>query len=298
MTHPLQSILDGLQIEGPKPKTQEDDRQELGCVECDFNEWGTFHCFEIGGQRFRGDPRKVLGDTFPSNELPQVFSRDCECKKKKQTSQRLELPDVPPRHRHCCFQGFSRSSKYQRDAYNLARGYLMRKEYEQARGVVLWGSEGKGKTHLAISLMRELLQLEYRGKFIASQGTFHYLKNNIESSSRNLDREGETQLSSLCYGQQVIVLDDMAFQGKMSSWEAKETAGLIDYCYQYEIRLIITMNVKWPEGLDALLGSQIRDRLTEMCIPIYCGGVSQRVEAAKEYKAQELTKAKSDDLPF
>ena len=306
MTHPVQIILyeTEKQMANNPEKPPEERRHRGGCVKCNFDETGTYYGYILKNalgqrQQYSGHPNDVFDNNDPLRKeaLYQMFARDCECKRKQRTAQRLELMDVPPKHRHCCFQGFRKTTKEQRDAYSLARGYLMRKEYEQARGVIFHGGVGKGKTHLAVALYRELLDLEYRGKFMCANGTFHFLKNNIEAGSRNMDREGETQLDMMACGQEVIVFDDIAFQGRMSPWEIKETGDLIDYCYKNEIRFIGTTNLKWPEAVSNLLGKQIADRLTEMCIPIYCGGVSQRVEKAKELEA-EVAPVKDDGLPF
>ena len=307
MTHLLQRLLNHTEkkMAANTEKPPEEERHRGGCVKCHPNTTGTYYGYRLKNAtgtwlQYAGHPNDIFApdDPLRKEALLTVFASDCECKKKKRIEQRLELMDIPPHKRHCCFQGFRRNSNYQREAYNLARGYLLREDYLQSRGVILWGGHGKGKTHLAISLYRELLQFEYRGRFIGSPSVWHVLKTNMACAERNMDREGEVSLEPMAYGQGVVLFDDLAYQGKASAWEIKEIGAFVDYCYQHEVRLITTTNLKWPGSVRNMFGATVYDRIAEMCVPIYCGGESQRVEAAKEVVVQQESEVKNDELPF
>ncbi len=300
----IDHILAGLKIEDATAtaKVDSSSHEALGCAECNFNEFGIFHCFKFKGTWYKGHPRDVFASDLNKACKIEVSARDCKCKKELRLMKRIQLPDVPPKYRECSFQNFRLITNEQQASFNLARGYLLRKEYQQNRGVIFHGGPGKGKTHLAVSVYRELLKLEIRGFFITTSSALSLVKDSFKSQYA---AEGPESLTAMCRTAKMIILDDIAPTPKDTDWSVSEVCTLVDYCYQQEKILIVTTNLKWPESVEQVFTRSTRDRLTEMCITIYCGGQSQRTLAfgqniSKPFDDQqaEVMVGKDDGLPF
>src|ERR1035437_6187200 len=90
-------------------------------------------------------------------------ARPCECRSERRAARMRERAHIPKRYEHCILDSFE--PKYYKGADRSlelalmqARGFIKSYPLEtQGRGLLLTGSIGVGKTHLAVGILQELV---------------------------------------------------------------------------------------------------------------------------------------------
>jgi len=133
-------------------------------------------------------------------------------------------------------------------AVQLCKKYLEEKLYTKGQGFALLGSYGTGKTHLAVSVAKRLVENCASCLFLRSvelvQGSFEEVNRKLESVK----------------DYKVVILDD--FTEEKNSYFAKNAYKLFNAIYENNISLILTSNLS-TKDLATSLGGRIFDRLAE-----------------------------------
>jgi DNA replication protein DnaC len=102
-------------------------------------------------------------DGFGNIITPQGV-RPCECKIRAVTANRLSAAEIPPMYARKSFDSFVARDKNQKINFDRCKKYV--DDYKQGNpGLLFMGGCGTGKTHLAISILRALIEKEYSGLF-------------------------------------------------------------------------------------------------------------------------------------
>lgn len=158
------------------------------------------------------------------------------------------------------FESFTVDTARQERAVSLVRRQATRMSSsnaaDRAGGLVLWGGEGTGKTHLAIALMRECQAKGFSGHFIRAVVLMPKLQQARSFQARHDDLNLLDRLSDV----DVLVIDDV---GKTlgNDFERSGLFALIDTRWAYSRPTIITTNAS-PTDLKDLLTPAGFDRLT------------------------------------
>lgn len=147
---------------------------------------------------------------------------------------------------------------------------------ESTQGAYIFGASGLGKTHLAIGLLKKMME---RG----NTGLFVVVPELMESLRRCLRESGDDfGILQALYNVDCLVLDDLGAE-KATEWVAERLYLVINQRYLSNRMTVITSNFE-PDEIEERLGEQgkrITSRVLEMCKIIQLNGEDYRLLKAK-----------------
>ena len=216
-------------------------------------------------------------------------SRPCQCQEIEREARRIAAARIPPRYRDCTLDAFDPS--YPRADESLSRALLTARKFVDAypvdtagRGLLLVGSAGLGKTHLAVGVLQRLVRERgVKGLFC----DYRELLKNIQNSYNTQVATTELELLKPVFAAEVLVLDDLGAQKPNERvWDT--VALILNTRYNDSQTTIITTNYPdLPAGggvqsdaeraareptLGDRIGDRMRSRLAEMCIRVEMKG--------------------------
>jgi DNA replication protein DnaC len=213
----------------------------------------------------------------------------CSCRAERRTTRLLEQARIPQRYAHCKLEdyvpNYSGNNPSLSAALLQARNFVRAYPLETAgNGLLLTGSIGVGKTHLAVGMLQSL---------IAERGAkalfFDYrdlLKQVQNSYNRNVEAT-ELEVLKPVFDADVLVLDELG-ASKPTDWVWDTVAHILNTRYNDRRTTIITTNyanlspgsgeLSGPraamreETLGDRIGERMRSRLQEMCVVVEMSG--------------------------
>ncbi len=162
-------------------------------------------------------------------------------------------------------------AEYQPEAFSKAYEYAKGFESNTGGGLILIGSAGTGKTHLAASITNFVIT-EYAVpvKF----GSFIDILSDIKKSFTT-DDDIVRKLKDI----PLLVIDDLGKE-RSSEWSESILYDVINGRYEDYMPTIITTNLN-PKQIEARCGEAIVSRLFEMCDAVPMNGADMRREQRK-----------------
>lgn len=190
----------------------------------------------------------------------------CDCRREQAGQQRLASANIPKRYQHCTIANFVAYNESLQRAMERARR-LAESFPAVGRGLFLEGQPGVGKTHLAVAVLKQIIERTgARGIFYDTRDLLRVIRSTYDPSTRTTELEVLRPVMSA----DILVLDDLGAE-KTSEW-VEETMNLIVNTRYNERRLtIFTSNYKDipddtdPNALLFRIGYRMRSRLHEMC---------------------------------
>ncbi len=221
-------------------------------------------------------------------------SRPCECQEMQREERRLAAAHIPQRYREYSLDAFE--TAFHGADPSLGRAHLTARKFVEAypvdtagKGLLFTGSIGVGKTHLAVGVLRRLVQDRgVKGLFC----DYRELLKNIQNSYNPQVSTTELELLKPVFAAEVLVLDDLGAQ-KPNEWVWDTVALILNTRYNDKQTTLITTN--YPDlpaaggnlsdveraGREQTLGDRIgdrmRSRLAEMCVSVEMKGKDFRL---------------------
>jgi DNA replication protein DnaC len=232
------------------------------------------------------------------DEAGHWVSRPCDCQEMEREERRFAAAHIPERYRDCTLDSFDPvyhgAHRSLGEALQTARKFVDAYPVDTAhKGLLLTGSIGVGKTHLAVGVLQRLVRERgVRGLFC----DYRELLKNIQNSYNPQVNSTELELLKPVFAAEVLVLDDLGAQ-KPNEWVWDTVALILNTRYNDKLSTIITTN--YPDlnagngaktdaeraAREPTLGDRIGDRmlsrLAEMCIRVEMTGKDFRQTGVK-----------------
>lgn len=217
-------------------------------------------------------------------------ARECRCRAERRAARQIETARIPQRYQHCTLEDYeTRFPSADRSlgaalvqARNFVRAYPLETE---GKGLLLVGSIGVGKTHLAVGMLRALIaERGAKGVFVDYRDLLKQVQN---SYNRNVETT-EMEVLQPIFDAEVLVLDELG-ASKPTDWVWDTVAHILNTRYNDRRTTLITTNYAnfapggggeqggpraalREETLGDRIGERMRSRLQEMCLPVEMTG--------------------------
>lgn len=223
----------------------------------------------------------------PSDECPKCLgtgmeliegkgARICDCRRIKSRFGQFESVRLPKRYDGFHFNNYDPRTDSQRAAFKYAAA--LTHEYPAVdRGLLLMGTVGVGKTHLAVSILKGLTERGFSCLFYE----FGALLKEIQDSYNPHTRTSELGVLAPVLNAEILVLDELG-ASKPTDWVRDTMAHVINTRYNDKRHTIFTTNYlderrsERDEILEDRIGTRLRSRLYEMCKTVTIDGPDYR----------------------
>ena len=215
----------------------------------------------------------------------------CDCRHEARVSALLERARIPRRYRHCLFESFDTGSRFDPSlvaAQLIARRFVDNYATEtDGHGLLLTGSIGVGKTHLAVGILHSLVvEKGVHGLFC----DYRELLKEIQHSYNPQVLTTELEILRPVFEAEVLVLDELG-ASKPTEWVWDTVAHILNTRYNDRRTTIITTNyadappggaasgpqrAMRDETLGDRIGERMRSRLAGMCVTVQMNGADFR----------------------
>jgi DNA replication protein DnaC len=200
----------------------------------------------------------------------------CPCRRPDRFKKVLAAARIPPRYAKCSFNTFkSAPGTSQDNALLLAQNLV--NDFPVDRGLLFMGPAGVGKTHLAVAIIRGLIEKGFAGVFCE----FGSLLKEIQDSYNPISKSSELKVLAPIYQTDVLVLDELGATIP-TDWVRDTMYQIINKRYNDQKLTIFTTNYSDARGsdkeqvLEDRIGTRLRSRLYEMCKKVVMDGGDYR----------------------
>jgi DNA replication protein DnaC len=202
----------------------------------------------------------------------------CACRLSDLRRRHFERARVPRRHEECSLSNYHPATDNVSQMFAFKQAYRLVREYPAIeRGLLFEGPVGVGKTHLAVAILRGLVEKGASCLF----WEYGSLLKEIQDSYNPLSRTSEMSVLAPMYEAEVLVLDELG-ASKPTEWVLDTMSHIIGRRYNDKKLTIFTTNYTderqspYGETLQDRIGARLRSRLYEMCRTVLINGEDYR----------------------
>jgi DNA replication protein DnaC len=232
------------------------------------------------------------------SEDGREFARPCACRRAGSEALAedafLASSRIPRRYELCSLANFDPYTPSHRSALEKALRYCSGFPHsgsDEGLGLLFTGGNGVGKTHLAVAVLRELVQT---GAAMGQFWDFQELIREIKSSYDTETRTTELQVLEPVVECDVLLLDDLG-GWRMTDWMHDTLFYLLNSRYVAKRPTLITTNFHDASAEEVRaaepnarreffverIGHRLRSRLMEMCLVVRIEGDDFRLSRQK-----------------
>lgn len=196
------------------------------------------------------------------------FEEEDRARKRERIDRLIGRSGLGRRFQQRTFENFECSTPEQQKCFNLAKRYAdtFADRLQDGKGLLMIGSIGAGKTHLAAAIANQLLAAGIPVIFKTSIDLLSDIRSTYDTDtqeSKVVDTYGTVEL---------LILDDLGKE-KVTAWAASMIFSIINARYENMLPTIITTNHGCKElaaalGDDRTRAEAIVSRLQETCVTV------------------------------
>ncbi|MFZ4986936.1 MAG: ATP-binding protein [Blastocatellia bacterium] len=219
----------------------------------------------------------------------------CRCRQADRIDRLLASSRIPRRYENCTFANFHpQGDNYTVDEVFRSQSHALNDAQKLARefpvfdlGILFMGPCGVGKTHLAVSTIRALIEKGVRCLFY----DFRDLLKEIQDSYNPVSNATELRVLEPVYLADVLVLDELG-ASKPTDWVRDTMTQIINTRYNDRKVTIFTTNYldepanPAEETLTDRVGVRLRSRLHEMCKVVRIKGTDYRASLSLQSESR------------
>jgi DNA replication protein DnaC len=183
-----------------------------------------------------------------------------EARRVKEIAARVEACRIPHRFSGKSFWDYSAPSGSQRTNLEKCQSYAENfdQHYADGRCLILSGTVGTGKTHLAAAILKDVVEKQgYTGKYWTVNGLLQVIRASYEKDSGF----SESEVIESVTNTHLLVLDEVGAT-KQSEFELATLFNIINSRYEWQIPTIVISNLG-PKQIGEAIGERCFDRLRE-----------------------------------
>lgn len=250
----------------PKPEPEPEPEQRL-CPQC-----GVPYRSLLLGKQWFNNPFCDCRDRAERARLTKEWEEE-------ERDRRLREAGLGARWRQCSFQQYE-LNEGNRLALERCRDYAQQwpqqAHLREGSGLLLSGSTGVGKSHLAAAVVLALLE---RGAKVLFRNTSAFLCRLKDGYAEDRSERGEMDCLEAA---ELLVLDDLGVE-RDSPWERETLYRVVNGRYEQLKPIIVTTNADL-NLLEKSLGPRTFGRLIEMCLPLLVRGEDHRRKSSRQRK--------------
>lgn len=240
------------------------------------------------------------GTRLQSDQDGTTRAAICDCRRIDDTQRFLDVARIPPRFRQCSFHNYYPKNDSQFFAHSFA-SKLVEQYPAVESGLLFMGSVGVGKTHLAIAILKDLIEKKGVNCLFFESGS---LLKAIQDSYNPVSETSEMRVLAPVYQAEVLVLDELGATVP-TNWVRDTLYQIINTRYNNQKLTIFTTNyfdetragteqnsdaadtkrrsrtfaaerIQELTTLEERIGTPLRSRLYEMCKKVMIEGEDYR----------------------
>ncbi len=190
----------------------------------------------------------------------------CSCWRERLTIQRLAEAQIPKRYQHCSLETLRPYNDSLREAVYQGKRFV--EAFPVAdRGLLLLGHAGVGKTHVAVGVLRAVIEKT------GAQGLFYDTRDLLKTIRSTYDpvvKASESSILRPVMECPFLVLDDLGAE-RPTDWVEEMMNLIVNTRYNERRMTLFTSNyadvpdIEDPNSLLFRIGFRMRSRLQEMC---------------------------------
>ncbi len=236
----------------------------------------------------RGQPEPVCPLCFGTGMeiVPGRGAKRCICRNRDRRTSLLSSARIPPRYEHCVLSNYQAESHEDSKWRAKQQADGLYEDYPaiaaEGRGLLFMGSVGVGKTHLAVAILRGLIERYGVAGLFYQSGA---LLKEIQDSYNPVSQSSELGVLAPVFEADVLVLDELG-ASKPTDWVRDTLLQIINTRYNDKKLTIFTTNYlddrlsEKKETLEDRVGVRLRSRLYEMCKTVVIEGEDYRKKLA------------------